>query len=107
MMRMKLPRCYRGLRALAVFAATLSTLAAGTVASSSRGAPAIEFQRQPGAVRIAAAGAPVATYFYAVEEITRPFFAHVHAPGGVPVTRNHPPRPDLDDTDHGTAAQFK
>jgi len=77
-----------------------------SLGSSAYGAPAIEFQRQPGAVRIAAAGEPVATYFYADEEITRPFFAHVYAPGGVPVTRHHPPRPGIDDTDHGTAGNY-
>lgn len=73
---------------------------------SAKGQPAIEFQRQPGAVRITVAGEPMATYFYADQEITRPFFAHVHAPGGVPVTRNHPPRPGIDDTDHGTAGNY-
>lgn len=92
---------------------TLLTLALGgslTICASpcisAEGQPAIEFQRQPGAVVITAGGAPVATYFYADKEITRPFFAHAYAPGKVAVTRNHPPRPGIDDTDHGTTGNY-
>ena len=36
------------------------------------------------------------------DEIARPFFADVHAPNGVAVTRNHPPRAGVDATDHAT-----
>ncbi len=73
---------------------------------SAKGQPAIEFQRQPGAVQISVASEPVATYFYADKEITRPFFAHAYAPGKVAVTRNHPAKPGIDDTDHGTAGNY-
>ncbi|MBX9792490.1 MAG: PmoA family protein [Pirellulales bacterium] len=68
--------------------------------------PTIRFAHEPGALRVSAGDQPVATYFYQDREITRPFFAHVHAPGGLPVTRHHPPRPGIDDTDHGTAGNY-
>jgi len=41
---------------------------------------------------------------YQDAEIQRPFFANVHVPGGVPVTRPHPPRAGIDAVDHATAA---
>lgn len=44
--------------------------------------------------------APVAEYVFADERILRPYFANVHAPGGIPLTRTHPPDPDKDATDH-------
>ena len=103
MTRSMKPRLRRSLLALAL--GGLLTIGASPCPSA-EGQPAIEFDRQPGAVPITAAGEPVATYFYADQEIARPFFAHVHAPGGVPVTRNHPPRPGIDETDHGTAGNY-
>jgi hypothetical protein len=36
------------------------------------------------------------------ENILRPYFCNVHAPGGVHVTRRHPPRSGQDATDHDT-----
>jgi hypothetical protein len=45
-------------------------------------------------------GQPVATYVFRDEKIPRPYLAHLHAPGGVRVTRNHPPIPGRDATDH-------
>ena len=45
-------------------------------------------------------GAPVAQYVFCDELVLRPHFAHVHAPGGVQVTRNHPPVPGTDPVDH-------
>jgi hypothetical protein len=41
-------------------------------------------------------------YVFGDERILRPYFAHVHAPSGVQVTRQHPPRPGSDATDHDT-----
>lgn len=43
---------------------------------------------------------PVAEYVFKDEKILRPYFANVHTPGGIRVTRNHPPDPDKDATDH-------
>jgi hypothetical protein len=45
---------------------------------------------------------PVAEFVFKDERILRPCFANVHAPGGVRVTRNHPPVAGADATDHDT-----
>lgn len=44
---------------------------------------------------------PVCEYRFDDSEIPRPYFCHVHAPGGVQVTRSHPPGPH-DLSDHAT-----
>lgn len=59
----------------------------------------VAFTREPGRVAISIGGRPFATYVYKDEKIPRPYFAHVHAPNGIQVTRNHPPRPN-DSQDH-------
>lgn len=45
---------------------------------------------------------PAAVSLAADEQILRPFFAHVHAPGRIQVTRNHPPIDGRDRIDHAT-----
>ena len=67
----------------------------------SAGEPAVGFESGPGRLVISIGGRPLATYFYADQVTTRPYFAHVHAPTGVQVTRNHPPKPS-DLQDHAT-----
>ena len=57
---------------------------------------------EPGKVVITAGDQAVATYVFRDREIPRPYFAHVRAPGGVQVTRNHPPVEGADRTDHAT-----
>jgi hypothetical protein len=58
----------------------------------------VSFREGQGRVVIEIAGRPAATYLYADREITRPYLAQVLAPGGVQVTRNHPPKKkDLQD----------
>ncbi len=47
-------------------------------------------------------GQPVAHFVFQDDKILRPYFAHVHTPGGGQVTRNHPPIPGKDATDHDT-----
>ena len=59
-------------------------------------------QQEPDRVFITDGGRPVATYVFRDDKILRPYFANVHAPGGIPVTRNHPPVPNVDATDHDT-----
>lgn len=44
---------------------------------------------------------PIATYVTRDSNILRPYFAHVQAPGGIQVTRNHPPQSE-DRSDHAT-----
>jgi hypothetical protein len=70
--------------------------------SDSAEAPTVEFRSEAGKVNISVGGKPFATYVYQDKTISRPFFAHVHAPGGAPVTRNHPPVAGKDPTDHAT-----
>ena len=62
----------------------------------------VTFARAEGQLAIRVGSQPLATYVYADKEITRPYFAHVRAPGGVQVTRNHPPDKTADSTDHAT-----
>lgn len=59
-------------------------------------------QQKHDRVIITDAGQPVATYVFRDDNIKRPYFANVHAPGGIQVTRHHPPVPNVDATDHDT-----
>jgi len=59
-------------------------------------------QQKPDRVTITDGGQPVATYVFRDDKILRPYFANVHAPGGIQVTRKHPPVPNVDATDHDT-----
>jgi hypothetical protein len=45
---------------------------------------------------------PVAHFVFADTNILRPYFAHVHTPDGIQVTRNHPPIAGVDPVDHPT-----
>ncbi len=92
-------RIHKG-RAFALLALTI-ILAAGTTTRADT-PPKVEFRDEPGRLVISVGGAPLATYVYRDPSITRPYFAHVHAPGGVQVTRNHPPVAGKDPTDHAT-----
>jgi len=62
----------------------------------------VTLTRGEGKIEIAVAGRPIATYFYDAPVIIRPYFAHVHAPDGVQVTRNQPPIAGQDVMDHPT-----
>jgi len=44
----------------------------------------------------------VALYVYQDKDISRPYFAHLRAPGAPQVSRNHPPIQGTDRADHGT-----
>jgi len=59
-------------------------------------------QQEADRVLITDDGQPVATYVFRDDKILRPYFANVHAPGGIQVTRNHPPVPKVDATDYDT-----
>lgn len=62
----------------------------------------LSFTRRDGAVEIAVGGKPFATYVYKDDAISRPYFAHLRAPGEIQVTRNHPPVKGEDSPDHDT-----
>jgi hypothetical protein len=72
--------------------------------AADRRAAAAEFavEQKPDRLVITDGGQPVATYVFRDDKIPRPYFARVHAPGRVQVTRNHPPIPAVDATDHDT-----
>jgi len=59
-------------------------------------------QQAPDRLVITDRARPVAEFVFKDERILRPYFANVHAPGGVKVTRNHPPVAGVDATDHDT-----
>jgi hypothetical protein len=62
-------------------------------------APPIAFAEKEGRVDISVGGAPMASYVWRDDKISRPYFAHLRAPGGIQVTRNHPPT-GKDPNDH-------
>lgn len=85
-----------------------NTLTFGALAlacsSAVTGLAAEEFVVEQKADRLAVShgGKPVAEYVFRDEKILRPYFANVHAPGGLKVTRNHPPVAGQDAADHDT-----
>jgi hypothetical protein len=60
----------------------------------------IDFVARPGHIVIRVDEQDLATYVYRDSQIPRPYFKDVHAPGGIKVTRNHPPRQGVDPADH-------
>lgn len=64
--------------------------------------PVVSFRAEKGRVEVSVGGKAVGTYVYRDAKIPRPYFAHVRGPGGVPLTRNHPPVAGRDATDHAT-----
>ncbi len=62
----------------------------------------LTFDVQADRVAIDVGGKPLATYVYRDSKILRPYLAHVRAPNGRQVTRNHPPIAGVDRTDHDT-----
>ena len=59
-------------------------------------------EQKPDRVIITDGGQPVATYVFRDDKIPRQYFANVYAPGGIQVTRNHPPKAGVDAMDHDT-----
>jgi hypothetical protein len=60
------------------------------------------FEDRGGELALRLDGQPVAEFVYRDANVLRPFFANVRAPGGVAVTRHHPPMAGTDATDHDT-----
>ncbi|MFA6562540.1 MAG: DUF6807 family protein [Verrucomicrobiia bacterium] len=60
------------------------------------------FEQKNDCLVITHGGHPVATYVFRDDRVLRPHFTRVHAPGGIQVTRNHPPVAGQDATDHDT-----
>jgi len=61
-----------------------------------------QFQMHPDRLQIVLKGETVAQFIFQDQNIRRPYFANLKLPGGVQVTRNHPPIEGVDATDHDT-----
>ncbi|HEX5221669.1 MAG TPA: DUF6807 family protein [Verrucomicrobiae bacterium] len=79
-------------------------LAATAVFALARNLSAAAFavEHRPDRLIITHEAKPVAHFVFADTNILRPYFAHVHTPDGIPVTRNHPPVAGVDPVDHPT-----
>ena len=62
--------------------------------------PPVAFDQKDGRLLIRIDGRPFATYVWKDGTVRRPYFAHLHAPNGVRVTRTHPPVAGTDPADH-------
>ncbi|MFN3648956.1 MAG: DUF6807 family protein [Armatimonadota bacterium] len=82
------------------FTSAALTGAAAARAEPPADPPRVEVTSRENEVLLRAGGEAVATYCFRDPAIPRPYFAHVKAPGGIQVTRAHPPVPGQDPTDH-------
>jgi hypothetical protein len=79
------------------------TLLCAVVAPNVRAAEQhIAFEPRADSLLIRVNDRPLATYVYRDPEILRPYFKDVFAPGGIPITRHHPPQEQADPLDHAT-----
>ena len=62
--------------------------------------PEVSFDAREGMLEMKVGGDVVGTYVYKDPVITRPYFRDLRAPGGIAVTRAHPPVEGRDATDH-------
>ncbi|HEX3727079.1 MAG TPA: DUF6807 family protein [Pirellulales bacterium] len=62
----------------------------------------ISFATHDDRLTITVGGEPFAVYAWRDGQVRRPYFAHLHAPGRLQVTRNFPPREGQDAPDHAT-----
>ena len=60
------------------------------------------FEQRPDRLIITHDSKTVAHFVFADTNILRPYFAHVHTPDGIQVTRSHPPVAGVDPVDHPT-----
>jgi hypothetical protein len=79
-----------------------ATFAADADGAAPKPAQSFAFEQKADRVIISRAGRLVAQYVFQDDKILRPYFAQVHTPDGIPITRNHPPIPGQDPVDHDT-----
>jgi putative membrane-bound dehydrogenase-like protein len=60
------------------------------------------FEEQADRIRISLEDQPIVDFVFQDEKIRRPYFANARLVNGVQVTRNHPPRAEVDAVDHDT-----
>jgi Methane oxygenase PmoA len=87
---------------IVALSSSLTATASSSAAVALPASVALVHGPNAGRVAIIIDGLPVAVYCYQDHKISRPFFAHVRAPGGVQVTRHHPPIEGQDLLDHDT-----
>ena len=83
---------------------TLLLFAASGLTAQAQAQSPVSFDQKAGSLSIQIDGRPLATYVWNDPAVLRPYFAHLHAPNGKQVTRNHPPRRGPDATDHADDA---
>lgn len=83
-----------GLEARSAFAADTE------VSPSADPQGAFQVEERPDRLIITRSDRPVAEFVFRDEKILRPYVTRLHAPGGLQLTRNHPPQPNVDATDH-------
>ena len=62
----------------------------------------VRFERHADSLAIKIDGQPFGNYVWRDPEVRRPYFAHLRTPGGMQVTRTHPPVEGRDAVDHAT-----
>lgn len=87
--------------AACLVAATLSLSWAQAAAATAR-EPAFAFEQNDHEIAVTLDGRPVGTYVFRDAKIPRPYWTRLAAADGTQVTRNHPPVPGADPTDHDT-----
>jgi len=80
----------------------VATAAARLAADAPSPAKGWTFEDRDGGLTLRFDGQSVAGFVYRDAKVLRPFFANLRTPGGVPVTRHHPPLAGTDATDHDT-----
>ncbi len=60
----------------------------------------LAFELKEDRLAVTSSGKPVAEFVFGDQRIRRPYFANLFAPGGIKVTRNHPPLEGTDPHDH-------
>jgi hypothetical protein len=76
-------------------------LIASRAAAADRDAD-VSFRQGDGSLEVSIGGQVVAEYVFDDEQVRRPYFRHLRTPGGVQVTRTHPPVKGRDLDDHAT-----
>ena len=93
----------RGCRRVALWCLVAAAISGDALrAAEPPAAGPVAFEKHDGQLDVTIGGKPFATYVWQDDAITRPYFAHVRAPGGTQVTRNHPPVAGQDLPDHAT-----
>ncbi|MCL4181611.1 MAG: PmoA family protein [Verrucomicrobia bacterium] len=92
------------MKPLLILLAGLNLLAAASSLAADALPPARSwaFEHREGGLALQLDGQQVGEFVYRDTKVLRPFFANLRAPGGVAVTRHHPPMAGTDATDHDT-----